>query len=185
MKVKIGKPKKWIGSYQIAEFICFWERWLPDTEEDRLSDKLGNLLACGNLKGEGENTWFQNWLEKRHREKKEKIYVKVEDHDTWDLDYTLALIILPSLKKLKEDKLSMALVDDCDVPDSLIPETEDNFEDRWDYVLDRMIWSFEQVVNMYEEGFDKNLDKKDFKGYFKDVDEGLILFGKYYRDLWS
>lgn len=72
MKVKIGKPKKWIGSYQIAEFICFWERWLPDTEEDRLSDKLGNLLACGNLKGEGENTWFQNWLEKRHREKKEK-----------------------------------------------------------------------------------------------------------------
>lgn len=181
MKVKIGKPKKWIGSYQIAEFICFWERWLPDTEEDRLSDKLGHILACGNLKGEGENTWFQNWLEKRYREKKEKIYVKVEDYDTWDLDYTLALIILPSLKKLKEDKLSISPVDDCDVPDRLNPRTEDNLQDRWDYVLDRMIWSFGQIVHEYEE----ELDKEDIKGYYKDVDEGLTLFGKYYRNLWS
>ena len=58
--------------------------------------------------------------------------------------------------------------------------------------MDKMVWSFEQVVNRErDEPFhSKNNGKRKFdiegyKAYYEKVQEGLNLFGKYYMNLWD
>lgn len=80
--------------------------------------------------------------------------------DTWNMDHTLALIILPMLKQLKATKHGAPNVDSEDVPEELrMPdgwyennynkngETDPHFFQRWDYVLDEMIWAFQHEVD--------------------------------------
>ena len=84
----------------------------------------------------------------------------IHSWDTWSMDHTLALIILPMLKKLKEEKYGAPLVDDEDVPEefrmpkdwkeekyNLNGETDPHFFDRWDYVMNEMIFAFENKVD--------------------------------------
>jgi len=80
-------------------------------------------------------------------------YVKIDRHDTWSMDHTLANIILPMLKQLRDNKHGAPNVDDEDVPEELkstsAPSKEnewdidDNHFKRWDWVLDEMIFAFE------------------------------------------
>ena len=59
------------------------------------------------------------------------------------------------LKQLKKDKHGAPLVDDEDVPEELRStsappkeneyDIDDNHFKRWDWVMDEMIWSFEQM----------------------------------------
>ena len=82
----------------------------------------------------------------------------IHNYDTWSMDHTLALIIVPMLKQLKETKHGAPNVDCIDVPLRLKPTqmeisrykedgtTDKNFFRRWDYVLDEMIWAFEQIA---------------------------------------
>ena len=67
------------------------------------------------------------------------------------MDNTLAYIILPMLKQLKERKHGSQFIDDEDLPvhmrhgDAL---GEDNWVHyKWEWVLNEMIWSFEQVLD--------------------------------------
>lgn len=113
--------------------------------------------------------------------------IVIHKYDTWSMDHTLALIIVPMLKQLKETKHGAPNVDCIDVPMRLQPkqlevvryresgETDENFFKRWDYVLDEMIWAFEQIAN--------ETDLSDAEE--KRVNSGLKLFGKYYRSLWD
>lgn len=128
-----------------------------------------------------------------------KIEVHIDGYDTWNADHTLSLIILPVLKQLRKNKCSAPFVDYKDVPKSLRPpkeqrnnpssEKDDSWFDRWNYVLDEMIFSFECIANEDEwEGqfFDKReFDKKGYEKYSKRIHNGLKLFGKYYRGLWT
>lgn len=96
-----------------------------------------------------------------------KVEVVIHDYDTWNMDHTLALIILPMLKQLKGQKHGSPIVDNEDVPVHLqMPkdwyetkylkdgETDPHFFDRWDYVMDQMIWSFQhEVDDDWEEAF--------------------------------
>lgn len=152
MRVHIGKYKNFIGGYQIAEALCFWakkqhdEYGLPHTPD--WVDKFGEWLA-----GENKDSWLQKlclWIEtKRTR----NIKVKIDYWDTWSADHTLAYIILPILKKLKEDKQGSPHVKDEDVPEELRStsappkqneyDLDDNHHKRWEYVLDEMIFAFE------------------------------------------
>ena len=88
------------------------------------------------------------------------VQVVIHHYDTWSMDHTLALIILPMLKQLKETKHGAPHVDNEDVPEKLrMPdgwyeekyqvngETDPHFFDRWDYVMDEMIWSFQHEVD--------------------------------------
>ena len=79
------------------------------------------------------------------------INVEIDDYDVWGLDHTLALIILPALKKLKEVQQGSPIVDNEDVPEELhVAEGVDddpNFFKKWDYVLDEMIWAFTQILD--------------------------------------
>jgi len=92
-------------------------------------------------------------------EGEQKIDVHIDKWDTWSMDYTLAHIVLPMLKQLKETKHGAPNVDVEDVPEELWPNckevlaydkdgsTDDNFFKRWDYVMDEMIWSFQHKVD--------------------------------------
>jgi hypothetical protein len=132
--------------------------------------------------------------------------------DTWSMDHTLALIIVPMLKQLKETKHGAPFVDDEDVPKELKStsappkenewDTDDNHFKRWDYVLDEMIWAFEQKCRddwesdyyRMEEGAGDGFpggyklvweDLEGRKAHQERISNGLRLFGKYYESLWD
>jgi len=111
--------------------------------------------------------------------------VVIDDCDVWNLDHTLALIIVPALKKLKEKKQGAPFVDNEDVFDELRAsdeelhiyskngETDDHYFDRWDYVIDEMIFAFQSKLEDWEEQFTSGKndikfvetpDKKDKEG---------------------
>ena len=202
MKVYLSKYRyHWISPYTVLEKIFFW-REIDYNEPiiDKWSDRLTPI--CQGI---------QKVLDFIHP----KInYVKIDQWDTWSIDYTLSLIIVPMIKQLKETKHGAPFVDDEDVPEELKstsapPKQDDNDTDenhfkRWDWVLDEMIWAFEQKLNYNSE--DKFFDhaewdekEKDFgKNFHKiKIDQvglkvhedrkanGFRLFGKYYSGLWD
>ena len=193
MKIAMGPYKSWIGPYQIAEKILFWQ----DKYESDYIDKLGDFLAHGFSKDKDHMTWlyrFCVWFESK---RKRKIKVRIDNYDTWGADHTMALIILPLLKKIKENKNGSPMVDDEDVPEELrsnvLPPVEEygtdgNWHKRWEYVLDEMIWSFEQLANdEWEDQFHKDgkFDRDGWKAHDEKIIKGTILFGKYYTGLWT
>lgn len=90
-------------------------------------------------------------------EGKRKIDVQIDSFDTWGLDHTLATIILPALIQLKNTKhgVPSQFIDrvggdfDNNLVFDFIKEDDDQVFDqlcnKWDEVLDKMIWSFLQL----------------------------------------
>jgi len=118
---------------------------------------------------------------------KQKISVRIDKHDTWSMDHTLAHIILPMLVQLKENNHGH--------PANLE-------EHEWDDIMDEMIWAFEQKCrDHWEDDYygDYVEDQKNgsMVGSFKWIDHegrqkhqermtnGFKLFGKYYENLWD
>jgi hypothetical protein len=154
MRVKIGKPTTWVGPYQIAQALCFWVK--PVTDEYGIKSKpdwvhdFGTWLA---EKSDGSDTWLTKacqWIEsKKHRQ----VYVHIDKWDTWSMDSTLALIVLPMLQQLQATKHGSPNTDDSDVPDELKStsapakeyeyDTDANHFKRWDWILGEMIFAFE------------------------------------------
>lgn len=167
MKVKIGNYRNWVGPYQIAEALCFWAKDIEgDYGQKSKPDwvfNFGNFLAHGTFKSSErwKNDEHQTWLYKLctyiHSKKKRKIVVKLDKWDTWGMDSTLALIVLPMLKQLHATKHGAPFIEDEDVPDGLNLrstesgpkeneyDTDDNHFKRWDWVLSEEIWAFEQL----------------------------------------
>ena len=138
-------------------------------------------------------------------------YVKIDYWDTWSMDSTLSHIIVPMLKQLQASKHGAPFVADEDVPEDLkstsAPKAEDDDVDsnhfmRWDWVLNEMIWAFEQKLNDDSESqfFDHSTVKglpwdKDYvapkvdwdglKAHQERMANGFRLFGKYYQGLWD
>ena len=159
MKVNIGKHPSYFGPYQLAEKILFWK----DKENDELVHKFGQWLAgdsdkVKSLKGilvediqSNLLCRFLTWVDSK---KKRKIEVRIDKYDTWNMDGTLAYIILPMLKQLQATKHGSPYVDDADVPENLRStsaepkenewDTDSNHHLRWEWILDEMIWAFEQ-----------------------------------------
>lgn len=100
----------------------------------------------------------------------QKVKVKIDDWDTYSADSTLAYIILPLLKEFKKNKQGAPLVDNEDVPKELESpyvehdvhiDTDDYWFDRFDYVLDEIIWTFEQYNIDWEDQYHTgNIDFK-------------------------
>lgn len=158
MKVYIGPYKNWIGPYQIADMIFFWVERYPSDElakrwDYRLHDKFGEFLAGK----DDHETWLMKFCLWVQSKRKRKIKVRIDPYDTWGMDHTLALIVLPMLKQLKATKHGSPNVDDEDVPDHLKSTAADpkenewdidsNHHARWDWVLDEMIQAFECLVD--------------------------------------
>ena len=142
--------------------------------------------------------------------------VEIEPHDTWSMDHTLAMIIHPMLVQLKATQHGAPAVEFKDVPEELMPpdadavkklymengETDENFFKRWEWVLDEMIWAFEQKCRDHWEDdyygdYDEDQKNGSMVGSFKWIDHeglkthqermsnGFRLFGKYYENLWD
>lgn len=219
MKVYISKYRDhWLSPYTICEKICWWreidydEPWVQ-----RAVKILGPVMDA-----------YKKFLDFVHPPIN---YVKIDRYDTWNMDSTLSPIILPMLKQLRKEKHGAPYVDDTDVPPNLRSttksaqrakkqtwDTDGNHFKRWDWILDEMIWAFQELVDdTWEEQYfsgksdivwvpSKELDangkpltyemkkgsgdtrKYDKKGYAKHsarIDNGVRLFGKYYRALWD
>ena len=163
----------------------------------------------------------------------QKISVEIERHDTYGCDHTLAYIIYPMLLQLKETKHGIpgnfAAVGgenyesqgSFDFYSETVDEMFDERVKQWDDVMDKMIWSFEQILRddydtQYHHGeaeyafvdtdpilnpmtgkmetmhrmVDRNPDEHwyDHVGHRlheERIQEGLELFGKYFRNLWD
>ena len=217
MKIYTNKFRNhWLSPYTILEKVFFWRE--IDYEEpliDKWSDRLQPI--CEGLR---------KVLDKVHP----KIdYVKIDSWDTWGMDSTLAPIILPMLKQLRETKHGSPFVDLEDVPEYLrasgtaehdsqgvfdFYKEAEAYEDewahlhvRWEWVLDEMIWAFEQKEDDDAEGqffdhsecddekfpWDKDgtyqskikVDWIGLKAWQKRKENGFRLFGKYYEALWD
>ena len=132
--------------------------------------------------------------------RKEQIHI--HDYDTWNMDDTLAMIILPMLKQLKATKHGVPYMDYEDMPEHLqyisrqydpraVGDLFNNWNDFdhefdhqvkvWDWMMDEMIWAMDQIANEDR----VSLDVWYTKEHSKRLDNGLRLFGKYYRSLWD
>lgn len=80
--------------------------------------------------------------------------------ETWDLYYSLALEIYPRLCYFREHTLAYP--------------AEADGEDEWDEILDKMIRAFKLILTD---------DRRD-EEKFKEAEEGLKLFAKWYLALW-
>ena len=178
MKVKIGPYKNWFGPYQLAEKLCFWAKEEKDEygfpQKPDWVHNFGEWLAHGKVEPEpkvGEITkmWedrpttflykFLNWI---HSKQQRTIKVHIDRWDTWSMDHTLAYIILPMLKQLKERKHGAPYVEMTDRPQHLqcYKEPEDHEPDKfhheaWDWAMDEMIFAFESKLDdSWEEQFE-------------------------------
>jgi len=233
MRVKIGKYPHWYTTTRVEDAYLKWRHkkfaWDVDVRDHDWIDKIvmGALDAWHTVL-----CYTINQIQKR-RERKVKI--RVDYWDVWGADETLAHVILPVLEKLKEIKQGAPFVDSKDVPKELRPkkltkkqkengDVDDKHFERWEYVLDAMIWSFREITehkpgeeefftgesdvvwtkvdvhgNEVGDDFDgmiyyrmdkgpndtRRFDKEGYDKYSERIDEGLRLFGKYYRGLWT
>jgi len=145
MKVYKNKYKNhWVSPYKICEKLCWWRE--IDYDEPWVKRVNAGLTPVCTL--------WQKFLDCVDP----KIdYVKIDPWDTWSMDSTLSPIILPMLKQLQKDKHGAPFVDDKDVPKELRStsappkanewDVDDNHFKRWDWVMDEMIWAFEQLCD--------------------------------------
>lgn len=126
-------------------------------------------------------------LPANHSEEQE-IKVKIHKHDTWNMDQTLAHIIAPMLRQLKQTNCAAPPVNLEDVPEHLHGGEADFYYERWDWVLDEMIFAFETKTDpSFEDQFftDEGYDKIGHAKIQKRISNGFNLFGKYYESLWD
>ncbi len=155
--------------------------------------------------------------------------IKIENHDLWDFNGSVGPIILEWLKQFRTyNKHGVP----ADMP-SFLNTVEDyttqlcfdfykqsnppfsDSEDEWNIILDKMIWSFEEIINepngdcywdvkpnidfdttfaqeSKSDGFHETVWKETGKfnhrkhdEYQNKIQEGLDLFCKYLRNLWD
>lgn len=138
-----------------------------------------------------------NWLWfDRRTGQKQKIHI--DRWDTWSMDHTLAPIILPMLVQLKATKHGAPFVDNEDVPKELRAtkkqieaygkkgEVDPKHFDRWDWVMDEMIYAFDCKANKDDVFMRFEVeDRNAMKAEQERISNGFRLFGKYYESLWD
>lgn len=220
MRVKIGPYINYWGPFQAADLLQHF-----GVSEDRCFE-IGERISDKFPVLEKVCSWI---YEKRER----KVEVHIDRYDVWSMDNTLALVVLPMLKKLKELKHGSPMVDNEDVPEHLrcvnstsnesmqldMFESEENdnliwesYHKKWEWVLDEMIWAFEQKLTEWEEQYWIQKPELDLADYPEDegqtstpvrwkvegqcdwdgrmrhqerITNGFRLFGKYYEGLWA
>jgi hypothetical protein len=223
MKVKLREPVYWFGPYQLAELLCFWVKKVED--EYGFERKPEWVHTFGEILSKTWLTPILQWVnDVRQKLPWNKDVVKLDYWDSWSVDHTLSPIILPLLKQLKATKHGYGMIDDEDVPKHLqsihaLPketwEWDGNAEARYEWVLDEMIWAFEQMCDdKDEEQFwitkpemdwdhmtepfaegevsrevkwtvEGKLDHEGLRAHNQRIERGLTLFGKYFRTLWD
>lgn len=152
MKVKIGSYRSDLISLKNLERRYEW--WRSDSYYlDEKNYEWYDKLIMGFFDKFHDlvlpiNRWWCN--------RPRKIKIQVDYYDVWSADHTLAMIITPTLEKLKKCKHGHPHVDNEDVPEEIrdLSDNEQrmdgsvdiNHEARWNYILDEMIWAFNQFA---------------------------------------
>ena len=115
------------------------------------------------------HNWLYDWF---GYSPKQRTSIKIHNYDTWSMDDTLALIILPMLVQLKETKHGYPA---------------DLTEQEWDEILDEMIWAFEQKCrDDWMADYDYNKwDTEGANAHQERMTNGFRLFGTYFENLWD
>ena len=224
MKVYLnGYKDHWISPITIVDYLFFWTDWSKcsrnkgfiddkdwvDSPEwaDKLAKKLNWISTT--IK------WVWSKFDRPIR------YVKIDRYDTWSMDYTLAYIIVPMLKQLRDTKHGYPMTEDVDAPEEFSSKNnpaDDEYswdkgaEARWNWILNEMIWAFEQKVKDDDEDeffdhsaydYENNTDTAEWlndltkgqsklkvdwdglKAHQERKENGFRLFGKYYQALWD
>jgi len=111
--------------------------------------------------------------------------IEIHDYDMWNLDITVAILILPLLKKFREDCSNHG------TPSIFFKEHELAYSEarsaaqveqinrkanlEWQRVIDEMIWAFDKVL----EG-DIYSDEDTAR-----IKQGLHLFAEHLHSLWT
>jgi hypothetical protein len=209
MRVKIGPYRhRWVSYVHDKYMDKKYGRYEWEDNTNRFEHALEKF--------EDALQWIYNHTVNLYLDKRtgQKINVKIHNYDTWSMDHTLAPIILPMLKQLQATKHGSPWVDDEDVPEELRStsapplendyDTDDNHHLRWNWVLDEMIFAFEQKTRddwegdyyKYEDdptntqglGLGLKLvweDREGSKAHQKRMSNGFRLFGKYYEAMWD
>lgn len=230
MRVYLGPFHRYIGPYQIVDGIFFWHEEYPNKDiskrwDYRLHDSITKWLT---------NTWVNEFCEWVESKRNRTIKVKLHGYDSWNVDSTIAIIALPLLKQFRDNKQAFSSVDLEDLPPHLQRTTTEEYDDQmtfdfyripdvyaadimeeqWKWVLDEIIWAFEQLQPdcNWQEQYWITHPKMDMKKYPEDegltvipvrweikgecdtkgmmdhqsrITNGLKLFGKYYQGLWD
>jgi hypothetical protein len=199
MRVRIKKYTPYFSTGAISI-------WLEEKVglKEKTADSIADFLCKLGLQKTFDliNDWNQSTIAK----------VKIEEQDLWGLDHTLAIVIHASLLKFRE-------LDKHGVPGRITGhETFDDDENdekynskmaEWNDILDKMIFSFDAIINedkYFDEyyvvkpdldcgkDFIESLNDPDCRGIFDNdaylkheerVQEGIDLFAKYFRNLWD
>lgn len=212
MKVYIGKYLNWVGPYQLVDKIFFWhEKYPPKELEARWDYKLHDCMGDWLAKTWVAN--FCQWVHSK-KKRTEIVHIDYYDVWSMDRTLSLIVVpMLKRLKEVKngapfiddEDvPANLRSTTKSAQKKKKNPwDTDGNHFKRFDWVLDEMIWAHEQIID--DDGEDKfydhteaekesdftksiskiKVDRKGLKAYHDRINNGLRLFGKYYRALWD
>ena len=194
MKIYIGPYRHNLIDTHYLEIT--YDLWRAEKDKTKIDGFVYSALDIVNRLVSPINRWYSN--------RKRKIKIHIDNYDVWSMDHTLALIILPMLNKLKESTHGAPYIAPIDVPEHIRPKEEaspdngyidDTHYERWAYVLDEMIWAFEQhaadnewsmkFIVYDEDGNFRNFDKDGHDKHRERVLNGRILFARYYTALWD
>ena len=213
MKVYIGKYLNWWGPYQLVDKLFFWHEKYPKEElaarwDYRLHDRMGDWLASTWVAD------FCSWIYSK-RKRTEYVKIDNYDVWSMDHTLSLIVVpMLKRLKEVKhgaplvddEDvpKNLRSTTKSAQKVKKNPWDTDGNHFTRFDWVLDEMIWAHEQLISDdgdgqfydHSQADDPNddlntqirkikVDRKGLKAYHDRINNGLRLFGKYYRALWD
>ncbi len=178
MKIKIGPYLNCFGGYQLAEKICFWAKPVKDEygfeSAPEWVDNFGEWLS---------ETWIHTFLQWTYNKRKRNIKIHIDNYDTWNMEITLAYIIVPLLKQLRDEThgypIEFATEDDDSGYQRLFEGEgfefdEDAGSDAWTETLNKMIWAFEQVIDFdWEDQY--RTGKADFQWADSDYEDGTGL----------
>ena len=193
MKIKIGPyPNRWTSNihtrYMNKKYG--YVDWPTEyTRFERFLEKFEDLMQTI------YNCTINLFLDRRER----KVKIHIDRWDTWSMDHTLAHIVLPMLKQLKATKHGAPWVAVADVPRELRPTkkqlmdyqkdgtTDPKFFERWNWVLDEMIYAFDCKANKDDVymRFDIKTQREAMDAEQERISNGFRLFGKYYENLWD
>lgn len=137
--------------------------------------------------------WWRRMLQ---RPKDQKVKIKIDPWDIWNVYLTVSSMLVPLLKHYRKNIFGAPYVDQEDLPPHLRSEVEDPptkiMHEQWEYVVDAMIWAFEyDKDSLMDDCFDDSndtggkFDKEKYDALHKKLMNGRWLFAKYFDALWT
>lgn len=213
MKVYLGPYTSWIGPYQIAEMLMFWLDRDIEANAERIH-AFGHWLSENADGSETRLSRFCNWVQSK-KKRAEFVHIDNYDVWGMDHTLALIIHpMLLKLKTQKHGYGLIDNKDVPKELRSTAPGARtgikntydwDNYaEARYSWMLDELIWTFEQLADdsdnegqfydhsesSKEPDFNMSIqklkvDRAGLEAHQKRIENGLRLFGKYFRTLWD